>query len=115
MFYNETGVEEDSRHNIVAIKEKGRRKVITFLLGNKKTVIYKRKDIRRNFFFKIFNYFFKCFNNGSHIHSGNDWRKGGALTNTNTSIEGGEREAIPGVCGGTLCVVTVKEVNDVGV
>ena len=57
VFHNETSVEENSRHNIVATKEKGRRKAITLLLGNKKTVVYKRKDIRRNFFFKIFNFF----------------------------------------------------------
>jgi len=37
------------------------------------------------------------------------------LVNTYTSVEDRGEEAVPGIYGSLLCVVIVKEVNDVGV
>jgi len=41
VFHDETSVEEDSRHDIIATKKESGRKFITLLLRNKKTIVYK--------------------------------------------------------------------------
>ena len=41
MFYDETGVKKDSKHDIVTIKKERGKEIIALLLRNKKTIIYK--------------------------------------------------------------------------
>jgi len=41
VFHDKTGIEKDSRHNIVTTKKERGRKIIALLLRNKKTVVYK--------------------------------------------------------------------------
>jgi len=61
VFHDKACVAEDFGHDVVTTKKEGRRQFVTLLLRNKKTVIYKRKDIRRYFFFKIIYSFLNVF------------------------------------------------------
>ena len=87
MFHDKACVAEDFGHDVVTTKKESRRQFVTFLLRNKKTVIYKRKDIRRNFFFKVIYSFFECFYNWGHVHSGDNRGEGRALTYAYVGVE----------------------------
>jgi len=88
---------------------------MTLLLGNKKTIIDKRKDIRGDFFFKTFYFYFECFYDRSHVNSRNNRREDRPLVYSYIGVKGWRGKAVPSVGGCLFSMIAIKKVNDVRV